>query len=231
MQRDEVFIVIFSMLAITVMSVYVISPNGIPNIHNPLDYGPEVDPPDRVTISSNSSSNQGGGRGGSSLFNATEEDREVAEPDQKVLENEIVEYVNRQRRKLDVGVLESDKELYNIARNHSIGMAENDYIGLKTPDGEPILSRYEKREYGCYISINETMYSPGGAYVFLGIYGADSPIETQPDNEEEWVESKMSNLYSESDKIYDDYWENIGVGVRTVKKDGVYEVYVTIALC
>lgn len=75
------------------------------------------------------------------------------------LENFIRLAVNRIRARHDLPALEHDPRLDNIARPHSVDMAENDFFDHDNPSGESPTDRGLKSDFECRIPVEGGYYS------------------------------------------------------------------------
>lgn len=149
------------------------------------------------------------------------------------VERLVVEHTNRLRANNSLRNLTYSKVLSVPAREHSVNMSENNYLGHVNPAGEGVEERYIDECDALRDGREEFEYSENAAVVWYKVVFESSLTEENVyARSEEGVadllvdEWRASEIHREN--LLDSRWETVGVGV-TVDENGT--VFGTQAFC
>jgi len=167
-----------------------------------------------------------------------EEDADYENPDfsdldESRVERLIVEHTNRFRANRSLGNLTYSETLSRPAREHSVNMSENNYLGHANPAGEGVEERYIDECDALRDGREEFEYSENAAVVWYKVVFESSLTEENVyARSEDGVADLLVDEWRASDvhrqNLLDPRWEAIGVGV-TVDENGT--VFGTQAFC
>ncbi|MGA2367890.1 MAG: CAP domain-containing protein [Dehalococcoidia bacterium] len=206
-------VVIFIIIVIAVVSYYFIQGNT--NTGTPVDNKPQ-----------------------SSVISTVEDNK----PPQIVisaLEENIHQLINVERTKAGLSSLALDTNLSNVARNHSIDMAERNYFEHDTPEGVTPVERCKRGG----VKISETLSSTVGNTSYFNLGCAENIFQGNLVKSTHYINGKYSysdyntqeeiakqtvtgwmNSTGHRENILTPYWKQEGIGV-SISENG--EVYVT----
>ncbi|WP_267639490.1 CAP domain-containing protein [Haloarchaeobius amylolyticus] len=153
---------------------------------------------------------------------------EEAAIDASELERLVHQEINERRTQHGLSTLDRDAGLREIARYHSRDMARNDYFAHTAPDGETMGDRYDRFGYDCRVDRGDGYYATGAENIYAFRFGGSGPSEAAL---AERVVDGWMNSEGHRRNVLRDYWENEGIGVAVVERDGVTTVYVTQNFC
>lgn len=138
--------------------------------------------------------------------------------------------VNAARRDAGVGSLSWDDELYSIARDYAVRMAEEGFFSHTDPDGNDFSNRYAAAGYECRVPVGDGRYATGAENLAQtywdrrvqtadGTVLFDTPRELGEGLVQQWLASPghRENLLTE-------YWRREAVGVAKTAAGQVYAV-------
>ena len=143
----------------------------------------------------------------------------------KEIEKLIFKYTNEERAKYGSKALEWDDKLADIAREHSLDMANNDFFSHVNQKGEDPTARAIRNSYNVHKELGGGWYSEGigenivkmptGSVIGVGYVSSD-PESIARAEVSSWMESPRHR-----ENILNNQYDGIGVGVAY---DGLYYV-------
>jgi uncharacterized protein YkwD len=130
-------------------------------------------------------------------------------------------YVNEERTERGLAPLEFDAALRDIARNHSAGMARENYFAHVAPSGTDPGDRYRNADYYCLRGAGENI-----AYTYFDrrVRADDGSVVRYRTAEElaRGVVSQWMNSTGHRENILSENWEHEGIGVYYAENGRIF---------
>lgn len=159
------------------------------------------------------------------------EDDVKPEFDTYEIERLVHEFTNQQRKIHGLSELSFDLEISEIARAHSLDMANRDYFSHETPEGLVPTERAEKAGYSCTKIIGIMIYSGIAENIFQGhlfdsYYTVNGSITSYDWSSNEEIAQVTVDGWMDSPghrkNILTEMFDREGIGVEISKDDKVY---------
>lgn len=160
------------------------------------------------------------------------------DPNPIAVEARVHARVNRVRRARDLPALSLDPGLREVARSHSRDMADRDYTGHVSPEGESFHDRY--RRFGVRCRRRDGNRVLGGAENVARLPfrvpardrdGGSTETYTTVDELATGIVAGWMDSPGHRENVLREPWRAEGVGVAVVRNGGVVRAYVTQNFC
>lgn len=151
------------------------------------------------------------------------------------LEQRIHDLINEEREQQGLEPLEWDGRLAEIARQHSLDMAQRTYFSHVSPEGRDFPYRYQQNGYTCSVRVKDILYT-GAENIFQNnLYNRSATVNGVAyydwNSEKELAASTVRgwmNSPGHRRNILTPHWQNQGIGIA-ISPDG--KVYITQNFC
>jgi len=164
-------------------------------------------------------------------------DEDKPEFDAKQIEYLVHELTNQERLNHGLSQLTFDSEIMQIARGHSLDMAEREYFAHETPEGFTPTDRADQNGYSCQKIVGLLIYSGIAENIFQGhlfdsYYTINDEITSYEWSTEEEI-AKITvdgwmNSPGHRENILTEIFDREGIGVEITQD---HKVYVTQNFC
>ncbi len=151
------------------------------------------------------------------------------------IEKKVHALINRERKSHGLPALELDPALSRIARAHSRDMADRQYFGHVSPEGDDFSDRYRKAHYLCSVPVGSTEYLGGENIALNNLYSSVMIVNGVAHydwNSEEKISRTTVRGWMDSTghrkNILTPYFRKQGIGVHIAPDD---RVYITQTFC
>ncbi len=170
-------------------------------------------------------------------IDSSEADEDKPEFDAKQIEYLVHELTNQERLNHGLSQLTFDSEIMQIARGHSLDMAEREYFAHETPEGFTPSDRADQNGYSCQKIVGLLIYSGIAENIFQGhlfdSYYTVNDVITSYDwiSEEEIAQITVDgwmNSPGHRENSLTEIFDREGIGVEITQD---HKVYVTQNFC
>jgi len=145
------------------------------------------------------------------------------------LEKQIHNFINEERKRNRLSLLDWNDELNSIAKKHSKDMADRGYFGHKSPEGHNSLDRYKQDNFACEIIVGDSIYGGAENIYKNSLFNSILVLNEIPyyfwNTQEEIAASTVKgwmNSPGHRKNIIIPFWKSEGIGIFISQNGNVY---------